>query len=102
MLFAETILVVLKVLILRILILSLFSYEDRSGMLVTTQDNDYDRRKRQTPSRILSFTAVYGVSIDHLVVIVLRPFFVVPYTVSSCRKRPENEVSDRLHSFTIR
>jgi hypothetical protein len=33
---------------------------------------------------------------------VLRPFFVVPYTVSNCRKRPENRVSDRLRSFTIR
>jgi hypothetical protein len=33
---------------------------------------------------------------------VLRPFFVVPYTVSNYRKRPENRVSDRLRSFTIR
>ncbi len=33
---------------------------------------------------------------------VLRPFFVVPYTVSNCRKEPENRVSDRLRSFTIR
>jgi len=33
---------------------------------------------------------------------VLRPVFVVPYTVSNCRKSPENRVSDRLRSFTIR
>jgi hypothetical protein len=35
-------------------------------------------------------------------VIVLRPFFVVSYTVRNCRKRPENGVSDRLRSFAIR
>jgi hypothetical protein len=35
-------------------------------------------------------------------VIVLRPFFVVSYTVSNCRRRSENRVSDRLRSFTIR
>ncbi len=33
---------------------------------------------------------------------VLRPFFVVPYTVSKCRKRPENRVCDSLRSFTTR
>ncbi len=33
---------------------------------------------------------------------VLRPFFVVSYTVSNCRRRSENGVSDRLRSFTIR
>ncbi len=32
----------------------------------------------------------------------LRTFFVVPDTVSNCRKRPENRVSDCLRSFTIR
>jgi hypothetical protein len=31
-----------------------------------------------------------------------RPFFIVPYTVSHCRKRPENRVCDRLCSFTTR
>ncbi len=67
-----------------------------------SQDKDYDHRNRQTPSRMLSFTSVYAVSIDHLVVIVLRPFFVVSNTVSNCRKRPENGVSDCLRSFTIR
>jgi hypothetical protein len=33
---------------------------------------------------------------------VLRTVFVVPYTVSNCRKSPENRVSDRLRSFTTR
>jgi hypothetical protein len=56
----------------------------------------------QKPSRVLSFTAVYGVYIAHLVVIVLRPFFVASYTVSNFRRRSENGVFDRLRSFTIR
>ncbi len=34
--------------------------------------------------------------------IVLRPFFFVSYTVSNCRRRPENRVPNRLRSFTIR
>jgi hypothetical protein len=67
-----------------------------------TQDNVYDPRNRPKPSLTLSFTAVYGVWIAHLVVIVLRPFFVVSYTVGNCRRWPENGVSDRLRSFTIR
>jgi hypothetical protein len=29
-------------------------------------------------------------------------FFLASYTVSNCRKRPENEVSDRLRTFTKR
>ena len=33
---------------------------------------------------------------------VLWPLFVVGYTVSNCSKRPENRVSDRLRSFTVR
>jgi hypothetical protein len=69
---------------------------------VPNQNNYYVRGKLPKPSRILSFTAVYGVSIAHLVVIVLRPFFVASYTVSNCRRRPENGVSDRLRSCTIR
>ncbi len=40
-------------------------------------------------------------SIEHLVVIVLRPFFVVLYTVSNCRKRPANGVAGRLRPRLI-
>ena len=35
--------------------------------------------------------------LTHFICPVLRRCSVVPYTVSNCRKRPENRVSDRLH-----